>query len=139
MAFLNYFDHHDRKKTRSHLKDLVRVALADEILKDEEKQFLERVATNAGIGPEELKEIIDEVTHIEFIPPTELDQKFEQLFNIARLIMIDDHIHEKEIEYCIHFGHTLNFDDQFTKKLIAELEEDPKADGDDMFEKLLKK
>ena len=138
MAFLNYFDHSDRKKVRSHLKDLVRIALADGIIKKEEQQFLEKVASNAGIGNEELKEIIDEVTHVEFVPPVALFEKFEQLFNIARMVMVDDEIHDTEVAYCIGYGHALNFDEEFTVKLIEELNADPKADGEDLFEKMVK-
>lgn len=138
MAFLNYFDHSDRKKHMSHLKDLVKVALADGIIQDEERQFLERIATNAGIGNHELDEIIDKARHIEFVPPTELFQKFEQLYNIARVILADDEIHEKELGYCLGYGHALNFDNELTTKLLDELKLDPKADVDDLFEKLVK-
>ncbi|WP_394747600.1 TerB family tellurite resistance protein [Spongiimicrobium salis] len=96
MSILDLFDSGFQERNRSHFASIVRVAMSDGVITDEEKAFLDRLARNLGISEEEYKAILkDYMTH-PVNPPMEYNRRLERLYDLSRMVYADDHLGERQ-------------------------------------------
>ena len=58
MSISDLFDSGFKKRNEDHFASIVRVAMEDGIITDEEKAFLDRLARNLDISDEDYKDIL---------------------------------------------------------------------------------
>ena len=85
-----------REKNRSHFAAIVRVALSDNIITEEEKAFLDRLASNLDISDEEYKDILKDPLKYPINPPTFYNARLERLYDLARMVYADHHLGERQ-------------------------------------------
>ena len=96
MSILDLFDSGFQERNRSHFASIVRVAMSDGVITEEEKAFLDRLARNLEISDQEYKEILkDYMTH-PVNPPTDYTRRLERLYDLARMVYADDHLGERQ-------------------------------------------
>ncbi|MDG3582455.1 MULTISPECIES: TerB family tellurite resistance protein [Galbibacter] len=84
-----------RNRNRDHFAAIVRVALSDGEMTEEEKAFLDRLARNLDISQELYDQILENPSAFPVNPPSLYEARLERLFDIARMIFVD-HIEDED-------------------------------------------
>ena len=108
MSILELFDSGFKQRNEDHFAAIVRVAMDDGIISDEEKAFLDRLARNLNVSDAEYKQILKDYKTHPINPPTAYDRRLERLYDLSRMVYVD-HIkgdHEELIlrKMCIGLG-----------------------------------
>ncbi|MBL3656908.1 TerB family tellurite resistance protein [Fulvivirga sediminis] len=99
MNLLNIFGSGDEKR-RSHVKNLITVAMADGHLAKEEWDLLVIIARKLGMNNEDIQSIKDNPEDVKFTPPKKYDEKIQQVEDLVSVMMIDGDVDKNEMELC---------------------------------------
>ncbi|OUR91637.1 fructose 1,6-bisphosphatase [Flavobacteriales bacterium 34_180_T64] len=100
MSFLDLFDSGFKKRNEDHFAAIVRVAMDDGIISDEEQEFLNRLARNLNISELEYKQILKDYKSHPINPPTSYDKRLERLYDLASMVYVD-HIKGEHEEFIL--------------------------------------
>ncbi len=89
MSISDLFDSGFKKRNEDHFAAIVRVAMDDGIISDDEKAFLDRLARNLDISEGEYKNILIDYQSHPINPPTSYDNRLERLYDLARMVHVD--------------------------------------------------
>jgi hypothetical protein len=89
MSFSDLFDSGFKKRNESHFAAIVRVAMDDGIITPEEQAFLDRLARNLDIGENDYKLILKNYKSHPINPPVSYDKRLERLYDLARMVHVD--------------------------------------------------
>ena len=103
---------------RSHVKDLVTVAMADGRLDDDEWNLLLDIAKHLGMEEEEIKNIKNGFEKVEFVAPKKYEDKVQQIRDLVAIMTIDREINQKELELCKRIALRLNVLPQLVDEII---------------------
>ncbi len=84
-------------RNQGHFAAIVRVALSDGKIVEEEKLFLKRLAKKLSIDEVTYNEILANPTNYPINPPTTYNRRLERLFDLVRMVYVDLEIKEKQI------------------------------------------
>ncbi len=110
MSFSDLFDSGFKERNKGYFSSFVRIALSDNVLTDDEKKFLDRIALKLDISPEEYQEILENPAKYPVDPPYLYIQRLERLYDLGRMVYAD-HIlgpRQKDIltRYALYLGFT---------------------------------
>ncbi|QLG44872.1 tellurite resistance TerB family protein [Costertonia aggregata] len=109
MSISDLFDSGFQKRNQDHFAAIVRVAMSDGIITDEERAFIDRLARRLDISDNDYKEILkDYMTH-PINPPRNYDERLERLYDLARMVYADHHLGEKQTPMLERLGIGLGF------------------------------
>lgn len=109
MSISDLFDSGFKKRNESHFAAIVRVAMADGVITDDEKKFLDRLAKNLNISNEDYKLILKDYQSHPINPPVSYDKRLERLYDLVRMIHVDTITGEPEIMLLKKIGVGLGF------------------------------
>ena len=89
MSISDLFDSGFKKRNEDHFAAIVRVAMDDGVISDDEKAFLDRLARNLNISEGEYKIILKDYQSHPINPPTSYDRRLERLYDLARMVHVD--------------------------------------------------
>lgn len=89
MSFSDLFDSGFKKRNEDHFAAIVRVAMDDGVITEEEKAFLNRLASNLNISEAEYKTILKDYQSHPINPPISYDHRLERLYDLVRMVHID--------------------------------------------------
>jgi uncharacterized tellurite resistance protein B-like protein len=89
MSISDLFDSGFKKRNEDHFAAIVRVAMEDGIITDEEKAFLDRLARNLDISEGDYKLILKDYQSHPINPPSSYDRRLERLYDLARMVQVD--------------------------------------------------
>jgi len=89
MSFSDLFDSGFKKRNESHFAAIVRVAMDDGVITDDEKAFLDRLARNLSINETDYKSILKNYKSHPINPPISYDKRLERLYDLARMVYVD--------------------------------------------------
>ena len=89
MSILDLFDGGFRSRNRDHFAAIVRVAMEDGVISDEEKKFLDRLAQNLEVTDQEYKQILKDYRSHPINHPLTYDRRLERLYDLARMVHVD--------------------------------------------------
>lgn len=89
MSFSDLFDSGFKKRNEDHFAAIVRVAMDDGVISDEEKAFLDRLARNLDIGEDNYKQILKNYQSHPINPPTSYERRLERLYDLSRMVYVD--------------------------------------------------
>ncbi|MBC3845981.1 TerB family tellurite resistance protein [Winogradskyella echinorum] len=90
MSFSELFESGFKKRNEDHFAAIVRVAMSDGIIDEQEKAFLDRLATRLDITDNDYKVILKDYKSHPINPPISYDERLERLYDLARMVWIDD-------------------------------------------------
>ncbi|MEP3207988.1 MAG: TerB family tellurite resistance protein [Maribacter sp.] len=96
MSILDLFDSGFRSRNKDHFAAIVRVAMSDDIITDDERTFLHRLASRLHISEEEYKQILKDYKTHHINPPTSYDARLERLYDLARMVYADNVLGENQ-------------------------------------------
>lgn len=100
MSFLDLFDSGFKKRNEDHFAAIVRVAMDDGVITDEERAFLDRLAHKLDISESEYKKILKDYKSHPINPPLSYDRRLERLYDLSRMVYVD-HIRGAHEEYVL--------------------------------------
>ncbi len=103
---------------RSHVKNLVSVALADGHMADDEWELLTYLASRLGMEEEEIKVIKENPEAITFVVPKTHEQRVQQIEDLVLLMSIDHDIDPQEIALCKKIALKLDVLPQIVDRII---------------------
>jgi uncharacterized tellurite resistance protein B-like protein len=141
MGILEQFEHHKKKQDKEHFVDLIQIALADGIIDPAELEMLQRVGRNMGLTDPEVEELIELTSKTSFNPPYEFSERFEQAYNIVKMILADGVIDKNEMLLANKLSIKLGFSETEIPNMLNLLIEGIKQgkDAEDLFDEYRKK
>lgn len=109
MSFSDLFDSEFKTRNKGHFSAIARVALADGYSSVKEKTFLDKLAANLEISNSEYEEILENPTKYPINPPYSYNERLERLFDLGRMVYIDDELGEGQLQLLEKFGIALGF------------------------------
>lgn len=109
MSILDLFDSGFKKRNQDHFAAIVRVAMSDGVITDDERAFLHRLAANLEISEAEYKEILKDYKSHHINPPTDYNLRLERLYDLARMVYADHVLGEKQTAMLERLGIGLGF------------------------------
>ncbi|RLD29295.1 MAG: TerB family tellurite resistance protein [Bacteroidetes bacterium] len=89
MSILHLFDSGFRRRNEDHFAAIVRVAMDDGVISEEEKGFLDRLANNLDISESNYKKILKDFKSHDINPPLSYNRRLERLYDLARMVYVD--------------------------------------------------
>jgi uncharacterized tellurite resistance protein B-like protein len=103
---------------KSHMKNLIEVAMVDGHFDESEKTLLDSIAKKYGVSASELKSIHDDPSAIQFEVPKNEDHKFEQLFDLVNMMVADELTDREEIRLCGVFARKFGYKEAKSDELV---------------------
>ncbi|WP_452219708.1 TerB family tellurite resistance protein [Lacinutrix salivirga] len=89
MSFADLFDSGFKKRNEDHFASIVRIAMDDGVISDDEKAFLDRLARRLDISENDYKIILKDYASHPINPPTSYDNRLERLYDLSRMVYVD--------------------------------------------------
>ncbi|UKM65694.1 TerB family tellurite resistance protein [Flavobacteriaceae bacterium GSB9] len=89
MSFSDLFDSGFKKRNESHFAAIVRVAMDDGIITPDEQAFLDRLARHLDISQEDYDSILKNYKSHPINPPVSYDRRLERLYDLVRMVHVD--------------------------------------------------
>lgn len=118
MSFSDLFDSGFKKRNEDHFAAIVRVAMDDGIITDEEKAFLDRLARNLDISEGDYKLILKNYQSHPINPPTTYDRRLERLYDLSRMVYADSIKDDKQVILLKKIGIGLGFSPSNVKYVV---------------------
>lgn len=115
----NIFGPDKKGLRRSHVKNLITIALADGHLSEDEWELLVYLASRLGMEEEEINAIKENPEAVTFVMPKTHDQRVQQIEDLVLLMSIDHDINPNEIELCKKISLKLDVLPQIVDDIIA--------------------
>ncbi len=109
MSFSELFDSGFKTRNKGHFSAIVRVALSDGAISEKEKQFLDKLAKQLEINEEEYRDILSDPTKYPINPPYLYINRLERLYDLGRMVRLDNDLDEKQSEVLTRFALALGF------------------------------
>ena len=138
MSISDLFDSGFQKRNQDHFAAIVRVAMSDGVITDEERAFLDRLARNLNISENDYKEILKNYQLHPINPPADYNRRLERLFDLARMVYADHIKGDDQVEVleklCIGLGFRTENAKYVVDKALTLV--DQGVDGDDFVEQI---
>ena len=92
MSISDLYDSGFRKRNEDHFAAIVRVAMSNGFISDDERAFLDRLARNLDISQSDYKAILKDYLSHPINPPVTYDRRLERLYDLARMVYADDEL-----------------------------------------------
>ncbi len=109
MSIFNMFDSGFKKRNQDHFASIVRVAMSDGVITENERTFLHRLAAKLNISEDEYKVILKDYKSHPINPPTSYDLRLGRLYDLATMVYADDVLGEKQKDMLERLGIGLGF------------------------------
>jgi uncharacterized tellurite resistance protein B-like protein len=104
---------------RSHVKNLITIALADGHLSEDEWELLVYLASRLGMEEVEITAIRENPDAVTFVMPKTHEQRVQQIEDLVLLMSIDHDINSNEVELCKKISLKLDVLPQIVDDIIA--------------------
>lgn len=132
MSISDLFDSGFQKRNQDHFAAIVRVAMSDGVITDEERAFLDRLARNLNISENDYKEISKNYASHPINPPISYDARLERLYDLARMVYADNIKGDDQVvlleKLCIGLGFKSDNAKYIVDKALTIVEQDVDRD-----------
>lgn len=111
MSIIDAFDSSEEKLNKSHIQNLIRLALADGNLEASELDRIHKIARSLGVTKEETEQLLANPQSIQFNAPSSKEDRIERFVNLVRLILADGAVTEQETKLLRRISIGLSLDE----------------------------
>jgi len=108
-----------------HIRNLAVLAKIDDVIDDEEYNFLCELAARYEISIEEVNDIIDNLSNTKPEIPENINQRVGQLLDLIRMMMMDKRIDKREVHFCQNVAIGFGFKKNIVEYLVKKYKGDP--------------
>lgn len=109
MAYLDLYDSGFKERNKGHFASIVRVALADGDISEEELKFLNELADKLDISTEDYDKIMANPEKYPVNPPYLEINRIERLYDLARMVYVNHILGPKQKDILRKFTAALGF------------------------------
>jgi uncharacterized tellurite resistance protein B-like protein len=109
MSISDLFDSGFKERNQGHFASIVRVAMENGHLSEEERLFLDKLAKRLEISGEEYKDILANPFAYPINPPHLYVQRLERLYDLSRMVYADHILGPRQKEILTRFALALGF------------------------------
>nr|WP_322623172.1 TerB family tellurite resistance protein [uncultured Flavobacterium sp.] len=109
MSISDLFDTGFKQRNQGHFASIVRVAMENGHLSQEERTFIDKLAKKLEITEEDYKEILANPYKYPVNPPHLYVQRLERLYDLSRMVYADHILGPKQKEILTRFSLALGF------------------------------
>lgn len=106
---------------RSHIKTLYLVARIDNKLLAEEIDYLFELGERNNLSVEEIKNIMSDDVLVEFTLPDDTEARVQQLFELIKMMLVDNRLDEREAALCVRVAREMGFNKSLVGGLVSTL------------------
>jgi hypothetical protein len=128
---LERFEPAHAAKVKSHFANLCQLALADAFVTKDELEYLNKLCSNFNLDKEDFDYIMDNAYSIPFYAPKTSMERLEQIYDLVRMVLIDDIIDERKVFLCVEVAEKLGFKAHVVGDLIKALVNVNEETGED--------
>ena len=112
-----------KSTSKSHVKNLLEIAMSDSELDEEEYSFLMKLAKKHGVSKRELHKIEKNPTTVVFELPEDSNEKFEQFYELVNMMTIDGKVMDEEMRLCRIFARKFGYNnpDELVEKVTLNI------------------
>ena len=105
------------KKKLAHFANIVKLALIDGIITDDEQELLSRLSESLEIKGKDYQKILENPDAFPINPPVGYDERVERLFNLTEMIYVDEEIVGDEVDLLHKIAAGLGFPSERIEKI----------------------
>lgn len=121
MSLLKLFNSYEKKKRRSHFKNLFAVASVDGDVQSAEVDLLIRLAEKFHMSTQEVTRIIKSSDPETIRPPKTPEERIQHLYDLVTVMLVDGSIDQRELALCKSFASKLGVLDNDVDPLVRDL------------------
>ena len=121
MSYLNFFNNTQKIRNKEYFVHLVGIAKADDIMADAELELLQRIGKDMGFTDPEIEILIETPGKSDYNPPPDLSKRFNQVYEIVKMAMVDRVFDNKEMRLASAFAIKSGFSEDEIPTLLAML------------------
>ena len=118
MSFSDLFNSGFTTRNQDHFASIVRVAFSDNIISQEEKEFLDRLAHKLDISKETYLSIFKNYKSRPINPPISQESRIECLYDLARMVYADDIKDADEVKMLSKIAIGLGFQTETVSEVV---------------------
>jgi uncharacterized tellurite resistance protein B-like protein len=107
-----------RRGSLSHVADLFSLAIADGFVSPEELTIIYAKGEALGLRQEDIDEAIRNPDAVQFDPPSSVAQTAVRIYDLAQVVLGDDHVDPKEMDVLRAFARRFGLRDEIVDELI---------------------
>jgi hypothetical protein len=118
MNFSDFVTHSGKRINKEHFIHLIQVSRIDGKFSQQELEMLHKEGRKFGLTDPEIDQLIESEINHSYNPPYSLKEKFEQLYNVAEMILADDVVTDSEKKILKRFATEAGFNDSIVENLF---------------------
>lgn len=118
MSISDLYDSGFRQRNEDHFAAIVRVAMSDGVISDQEKAFLDRLARRLDITDTQYKEILKDYMSHPINPPITYENRLDRLYDLGRMVYADAELGEKQTAILERLSVGLGFSPHNVKYIV---------------------
>lgn len=119
MSIADFYESGEQKQNKSHLENLISVALVDGVLADSEKTLLDRFARRLSIDGDTYSEMLKGADKYNINPPINKEERYKRLYNLVSVALADEVVDEKEVALVSKYAIGLGYDQDQAKNVLS--------------------
>ena len=112
MSLSDFTTDHGRTIAKQHYLNLIEVFRMNGKTSQAEYDLLKKEGVKFGLTDPEIERLIHQSHHEPYHAPYSLEDKFEQLYNVAEMVLADENVTDDEIRLLRRFAIEVGFDDR---------------------------
>lgn len=109
----------NKKENLSLISELIKLAKAENDIREMEFQFLLTIASQIGVTKDEFKKLFEQ--YIEFLPPKLEGDRIVQFHRLVLLMNVDNKTSPSELQYIREAGIRMGLNPMATEKVLEEM------------------
>tara|TARA_B110000114_G_scaffold120505_1_gene126221 strand:+ start:152 stop:589 length:438 start_codon:yes stop_codon:yes gene_type:complete len=123
-------------RNQDHFAAIVKVAMSDATISEQEKKFLDRLAQKLDISKEMYARILKDYKSHPINPPAILEKRIERLYDLTRMVSVDTINFSQKVKLLTKLAIGLGFASNAVSKVVSvALSRIAKGDKYDLFKK----
>ena len=114
-----HFDHQSKKDDKEHFMHLIQIASADGTIDQTESRMLHMFGSKMGFTEPEIDSLFISTNKSAYNPPYELSKRFEQVYDIVKMVLADGIIEKNELHLTNRFATKSGFKESEIPKLLV--------------------
>jgi hypothetical protein len=107
-----------KASAKSHIRNLIEIAVADGGFGAEEQRLLEYAAMRNDISRAQLQDLQTDSSKVRFKVPFSEEEKFFQLYDLVHMMSVDKNIHPEELRLCEIFAIKFGYRKEVVREMI---------------------
>jgi uncharacterized tellurite resistance protein B-like protein len=118
MEIMNFSNHSVLKQNLEYFILLIRIAKADDTISPAESELLYKIGRKLGFSDSDISNLISTTEKADSIPPNELSKRFEQVYDLVKMVLVDGKVDKAEVHLATSFAHKTGFNENDIPKLL---------------------